>query len=165
MMPAPHVALNAGLVHDLVDLVGRDAGPHGSRGNVEHLAGQAADLAHALLCLGVELLDLVGADEGPAGLGDAIFGVVGVGDRCRDRAGVGEGVDGSERARVVEGGPGVEEAGVWIWFRNKLWREEAIQYTVFWLVHQLVRALQRLRSAPAADVGGDSSVVSGLPNS
>lgn len=76
-----HISFDTCVVHDLVDLVGRDTRADGGGGNVEDFARKTADLAHALLCLGVEALDLVGAHERAAVLRDAVAGIVGVGDR------------------------------------------------------------------------------------
>ena len=45
------VALDAGVVYDLIEVVGGDAGTDGGSGNVENLTSEAADLAHALTTL------------------------------------------------------------------------------------------------------------------
>jgi hypothetical protein len=137
----PHVSLNAGLVHNIVNLVRRDARPNGSRCDVQHLSRQPAHLAHAVLGLGIQLGDLVGPDECPAEFGNAIFGVVGMRDRLGNLALRGEGVDWAQGTGEVEGREGVEVAGFWIWFRDDLGWKDVAQNTVLLLVGVLVRSL------------------------
>lgn len=80
-----HVALDTLFVHDSIDLVGGDARLDGSSGNVENFSGQSTDLAHAFNALLVQDLDFVAVYEA-AVLGDAIGGIVWVGDRGGDLA-------------------------------------------------------------------------------
>lgn len=137
-----HVTLDTLLMHNLVDLVGGDAGSECGGGNVENLSCQTADLAHGILGLVVQKFDLVPVHEGSrAELGDAIGGVVWPGDRLWDFTLCGEGIYGAQGAGVGEAREGVEVAGLWIRFRYYLWREEAMNNTVFCLVHGLVGAL------------------------
>lgn len=142
-----YLALDAGLVDDLVNLVGRDARSQGGGSNVQDFSRQAAHLAHAILGLGVEDLDLVRPSERAAGLGDTVGSVVRVGDRLGDGALLGQRVDGSQGAGVGEGGEGVVVSGFWIRFRYYFWRNEVVQNTVFLLVHRLMRALDQRRGS------------------
>ena len=128
-------------MHNLVDLVCRDARPEGRRSNVQHLSRQPAHLAHAVLRLGVQLRDLVGPDERPPGFRNAIFGIIGVRYGLGHLALRGERVDGPERAGEVEGRERIEVAGFWVWVRNGLGRDEVAQNTVLLLVRVLVRRL------------------------
>lgn len=107
----PDISLDASLVNNLVDVVGRDARSNRRRSNIENFSGQAANLAHAILSLGVQLLDLVGANHAPVVLGDAILCIVGARYRRRNFASRGKGVNGAERAGEVERGEGVEVVG------------------------------------------------------
>jgi len=75
-----YVSFNTSIVNDLVDVVGSDAWLSGASGNVQNLACQSADLAHAFLLGLVENGDLVLANEDLLGARDAIFGVVGTGN-------------------------------------------------------------------------------------
>ena len=152
-----HVALYACLVHDLVQLVGGDAGADGGGGDVEDLAGEAADLTHGILGLDVEQLDLVAVDERAAGLGDAVGGVVGVRDGLGDGAALGQGVYRPQGPREGELGEGVVDARLWIRVRHWLGREEAVEYTVFLLVEALMRGLGEedgQRSLVGTDIEG-----------
>lgn len=124
-------------MYNPVDLIGRDAGPHSSSSDVENLSGESADLAHRILCLLVQDLDLVPVDEGPPRLGDAIGGVVGVGDRLWDFTSRRQRIDGSEGAGVRKVRERVVVAGLWVRFRYYFRRDVQgiLEYTVFLLVH------------------------------
>lgn len=58
-----HVALDALLVYNPVDLVGGDARFQGSRRNIKDLSCQSADFAHGILGFGIQNFDLVPVDE------------------------------------------------------------------------------------------------------
>lgn len=110
-----YVTLDASLVHNLVDLVGRHTRLRGSGGNIKDLSRKLAGLAHSLLGLLVEDLDLVSVREGAAVLGVPVL------PPCRVRDGLGQGavlgqrVDGAEGAGVGIVGERVVVAGCWIW--------------------------------------------------
>lgn len=138
-----YVALNAGLVNNLVNLVGGDAWPQGSSRDIQNFSRQTADLAHAILLLGVELLNLVRPNERSASLGNTIFGVIGVRYRLGDFALGRKRINWSEGSREAEGWEWVVVAGVWIGFRNHLGYEQVsgVKYTGLCLVHGLVCGL------------------------
>jgi hypothetical protein len=136
-----YISLKAGFMDNLVDLVGRDAGLQGSRSNVQDFSCQPADFPHLLLRRGVQEVDLVCA-QGAAGLGDAIGGVVWVGDRLGHFPLLRERVDRPQGAREGEGREGVVVAGLWIRFRHYFRREEVVEYTGFLLVHALMSGLE-----------------------
>lgn len=135
--PHAHVALDTLVVYDSVDLVGSDARSDRSSSDVENLSGQPADLAHRILRLLVEDFDLVPVDEGPSCLGNAIGGVVRVGDRLWDFAPRRQRVDGSKGAGVRKVRERVVVAGLWVRFRYYFGRDVqgVLDYTVFLLVH------------------------------
>lgn len=110
---------------NLVYVVGGNSRAYSGGGNVENFTGEATDLAHAILGLGVEYLDLIPARHGTV-LGDPIFGPFGVPYALRDYTLRREGIDGAERASVVEGRERVEVAGSWIGFRNYLRSKDAV---------------------------------------
>lgn len=114
-IPQTHLALDAGLVYNLVNVIGGDAGDGGGGSQVEDFARELGDLAHGFYALGVENLKLGAAAERAAVLGVAIFGPHGVGDRPGDGAVLGEGVDGSQGAGKGEAREGVVVTGGWIW--------------------------------------------------
>jgi hypothetical protein len=64
-------------VHQLIDVVGRNAGFCRPRRNVQHFTRQPTDLAHALLLLLVQHRDLVPVDKYLLGARYAILGVIG----------------------------------------------------------------------------------------
>lgn len=97
-----HVSFYAGLVDNLVDLVGRHARLRGRCGDVEYLTRQPAHLPHALLCLCIQNLDPVAAHQRPAGLGNAVGRIVRVGYGLRHNAPLGQRVDGPQGSREVE---------------------------------------------------------------
>ena len=136
------IALNARLVHNLVNFVRRDAWPEGCRCNIEDLAGQPANLAHTLLVLGAQLLNLVCPDERSSSLGNAILRVIGMRYRLGNLASRGEWIDWSEGPGETESREWVEVAGLWIWFRNDLWWEEMAQNTRLCLVEAFMCGLR-----------------------
>lgn len=125
---------------NLVDIIGRDSGADGGGGDIQDLAREAADLPHRILGLRVEDVDLRPARP-RAVLRNAVFGPLGVGYSLRNDALRREGVDGSDGARVVEGGEGVVDARSWIRFRNYLRREDMMEDVTLRLVEGLVLAL------------------------
>lgn len=151
-------------MHNLVNLVCRDARPDRCSGDIQHLSRQAADLSHALLALGVQLGNLVRPDERPALFGNAVLRVVGVRYRLGHLAPRRERVDWPQRAGEVEGREGVVVAGFWIWFRDDLGREEVAKNTVLLLVSVLVRGLAPRQSAAIHRLqGADTSLCLSQP--
>lgn len=115
MQPQTYLALDTGLVDDIVDIVSRDAGFGRRCRNIEDLSCQTADFSHRSNSLGIEYLNLVAVRQRAVVLGIAIFPP----DRVRDRLGngavIGERIDGSELSREREAGERVVETGSWIW--------------------------------------------------
>jgi hypothetical protein len=128
-IPKPYVALHARVVHNLVNVVGCDAGLCGRRGDVENLTRQSAHLAHAVLLLLCEDSNLVPVDKDLLRAGNAILCVVGVLDALLDLALGRQRVDGSKGAGVGERGERVEVASCWIRVRNYFRREDALENT------------------------------------
>ena len=102
-------------MHNLVNLVGRDAGLRGSSSDIEDLSGQLAGLAHSLLALLIEDVDLVAVREGAAVLGVAVLPPGWVRDGLGEGSVLGQRVDGSERAGEGIVGKRVVVAGCWVW--------------------------------------------------
>lgn len=120
---ATNLSLHAGVVDDLVDVVGRDARNRCRRRNVEDFSGHAADLAHAGLLLLVQDLDLLSPGRAFTP-GDSIFGVVRAGYRRGHLSGFGQRVYGAQLSGEGEGREGVECACNGIWFRDNVRREQ-----------------------------------------
>ncbi len=76
-----YLAFDAGLVDNLVDVIGRYAGLGGFRGKIKDLARKLTNLAHGFYALGVENIKLVAVGQRPAVLGVAILGPHGVRNR------------------------------------------------------------------------------------
>jgi len=62
-MVATYITLHAGIVDDLVDVVGSNTRLSFTGCDIENLASQSADLAHAFLLLPCENLDPVPSNE------------------------------------------------------------------------------------------------------
>lgn len=56
--------------------------------------------------------------------GNAILGVIRVGNRLRDGSHRRQWVEWSQRPSESEGRKGVVMSGSWVWFRNYFWREQ-----------------------------------------
>jgi hypothetical protein len=78
-----YVSLNAGLVNDLVDVVGGYARLGSGSSNVEYLSRKSAALSHSILARLVENFDLVTVGERAAIPRVAVLPPHGVGDRLR----------------------------------------------------------------------------------
>lgn len=70
-----HLSLDTGVVADLIEGVGRDTWFDCCGGDVQHLAGESADLAHCVLAGGIEKDDF-GAMEAQFSFGNARIGPV-----------------------------------------------------------------------------------------
>ena len=142
-----YIAFNACLVAYLVQVVCGDAGLQLGSHYIQHFSSQSADLAHALLRLGIQNLEFVPVDQAGA-LWEARFSIVGVWYRLGDGALGRQRVNGSQSSSEGIRRERVEEASYWIRFRDDLRRENAVENTVLSLalsslVHRLVVALQR----------------------
>lgn len=110
-----YVALDASLVDDLVDLIGRDTRLRGRGGNVEDLSSKLAGLSHSLLALVVEDVDLVAVRKRAAVLGIAVLPPCWVRDGLGQGSMLGQRVNGAEGAGEGIVGERVVVAGRWIW--------------------------------------------------
>lgn len=68
-----YVALDAGLMDDLIDLVGRHTGLRGGRSDIKNFSREFTGLAHCLLTLVVEDVDLIAVRDGAAVFGVAVL--------------------------------------------------------------------------------------------
>lgn len=136
-------------MHDLVDLVGCDAGSECGCSNIQYFSGQPTHFAHLLLSRGVKQIYLIRTQR-TASLGNTIGGIVRVRYRLGNLSLLGKRINRPERTSEREGRKGVEEPGLWIRFRHYFRREEGVVYTVFLLVRALVCALcSRVVSMPS----------------
>lgn len=110
-----YLAVNTGLVDNLVDVIGRHTRFGCRSSNVEDLASKFADLAHSILACLIVNLELVSVGERAAVLGVAVLPPDGVGDRLGEGSVLGERVDGSKLSTVGVVWKRVIEAGSWIW--------------------------------------------------
>lgn len=110
-----YLALDARLVHNLVNVVGSNARLGSSGSEIEDLTRELADLAHGFYALGVENVKLVAVGQRAAVLGVAIFGPHGVRDRLGNGSVLGQRVDRSEGSREWEARERIVVTGCWIW--------------------------------------------------
>ena len=136
-----YIPFNAGLVDNLIDIIGRHTRADGGSGDIQDLAREAADLSHGVLGLRIEDVDLRSAGT-RAVLRDSILGPLGVRYAFGDDAFWRERVDGSEGAGVVEGRERVVDTSSWIWFRNYLRRDYMVENITLRFVEGLVLALK-----------------------
>lgn len=109
-----HIACDAGLVHDLINVVGCNARLRCSGGFIQHFSSQPADLPHALNLLRVKHLDLMPVDEDLLAPRNAILRIIGVRYALRNFSAGRQRVDRAEVAGEGEGGEGVVVAGFWV---------------------------------------------------
>lgn len=145
----PYVALHAGIVDDLVNVVGCYTRLRRCSRNVQNLTRQPAHLAHAILLLLGENSNLVPVHKDLLRARDAVFRVVRELDALLHFTLRRERVYGSQSAGVGERGEWVEVPGRWIRFRNYFGREDIGKNTVLRLVLFLVLGLGLCQSLAA----------------
>jgi hypothetical protein len=149
----PHLSLYAGLVANLIKVVGRDTRPDRCGGNVQDLARQPADGTHRVLAFGIEEVDFeaVQALFGPR---NACLMPVGASDGLRNGTPWRERIDGLHGPSEGKGRERIVGACVWIGRRHDLGGEELVKHRELSLLLLVYNSVLRLGGATSAGGAG-----------